>query len=176
MPLNAKNATVVRLVAEGSTLAEVARKMDLSTSRVKQILVKGCRVLGLPPNVEFIRADPQAYLSALPGSAAVRASGLRHGLQRDLMSVLNLKTVDQLSPELVSNLSASQLIDCSFTSTAVANVQAWLTSHGLRLAQSPTVRTGELRALESALQLLDAYRFDITAARAQLEAERAPPA
>lgn len=170
--LDSRQIELVRLIATGSTMASAARALAISTGRVRQLLAVACRRLGLPNDLDAIRADPQVYLAKLPQQPAPHSVGLRSSLERDLVYRFQLASGASVTPDLLSNYSASQLSAAGLSPIAIGQINVWLQQHGKHLKHGP-VSKAELKALASAIDLLQAYHFDVTAASKQLQGELA---
>lgn len=174
MAIDAKRATIIRKIASGATLSATARDLGISTTRVTQLLNTGCRMLKLSSDIVDIRANPAQYLASIPGESVASIVELRPALQRDLVRRLSLTSLEQLTPERMINYSAADLVGIELTMVAVAEIQEWLAMHGKRLRHGGPIRTkAELRELERAVRLLEAYCFPVADARAQLADEAA---
>ena len=172
LQLDSRQIELVRLIANGSTKASAARALTISPGRASQLLAVACRRLGLPGDMTAIRADPQAYLTKLPQQPAPHSAGLRNSLERELVHRFQLPSGASVTPELLSNYSASQLGTIGLSTIAIGQINAWLQQHGKHLKRGPLSKP-ELKALASAIDLLQAYHFDVTAARKQLQGELA---
>lgn len=96
------------------------------------------------------------------------ARQLNHKVAGNLASALRLKTLEELTPKYLSNISASQLLDAELTLIAIADAQRWLVANGTSLKRRPPESKAELEAVERAIATLDAFQFDTAVVRAQL--------
>jgi hypothetical protein len=79
-----------------------------------------------------------------------------------------VRSLSELSPKYISNISASQLLESGLTFVAVGELQAWLVGHQLSLKRSPPQSPGEVKAVKHAIEILDAFHFDTNLVRKQL--------
>lgn len=170
MAINPRESEVVRLIATGSTLAKAAEALNLSSSRAGILLAQACRKLGMPNGLEEIRARAPEYLAQLPPAQEKPQWALREALRRDLARGLGLTDAD-VTPRHLTNYSATQLRSIGVTETGIAEVQQWLRRHNFFLKQYRVISATELKALQRAMFLLDAYHFDVAAAKVQLADE-----
>ena len=172
LQIDSRQIELVRLIATGTTLVSASRAMGITATRGAQVLLAACRKLGLPDGVKAIQADPQAYLAKLPQQTAPHAPGLRSTLERDLVQLFKLPPGAAITPQLLAKYSASQLSAAGLSTTAIAQINGWLQLHGQQFKRGPLSKA-DLKALATAVELLQAFHFDVTAARAQLQGELA---
>lgn len=172
MQIDSRQTELIRLLATGTTLTSAAGALAITRTRANQLLRVACRKIGLPDGVAAIRSDPAAYLAKLDVQNAPHAPGLRVGLERDLVRLFKFAAATDLTPKLLANYSATQLRSLGLTTTAVTEIHRWLRANGLQLKRGPLLK-GDLKELAQAADLLQAYHFDVTAARQQLDAEKA---
>lgn len=164
----AKKAKVLLAVAEGQTLAAAAKANGLSPGRGRDALARICRKLGLACTVDEVRANPDVYRDAARRIIDDPGNALRKDLREKLVRYLKLRSADDLTPHYVSNLTASSMLAAGLTHGAVAELQAWLLASGTRFKRQAPREGEETQAAVRAVLLLDAFGFDVNAARAAL--------
>lgn len=157
---------VLRSIAEGKTLAEAGKAIGTSGGRASQLLAKICRELKLPNDVAEIRRRKDEYLRQI-GSANHPVSQLNPKIAENLARALRLKNVEGLTPEYLSNISASQLLNANQTLVAVAEAQEWLVHNGTSLKRRPPEGKTEMQAVKRAIATLDTFQFDTAIVRKQ---------
>lgn len=148
---------------------QCAADLGISTTRARQLLVDACRTLGMPNDIAAIRRNAQAYLARLAVPATSDPADLGKKAINELTDKLGLTEV---TPTALARLSAGQLASRGVGPGRIADVQEWLRQHGRRLRQDDLLTAEQLRRLEQAALLLDAYHVDVRAALEQLKAER----
>lgn len=164
-----KKAKVLKAVAAGKTLTSAGEEVGVSSTRARQLLHSICRELRLSDGVKDIRANKDEYLTRLAVIADPPSAELEKRFVGDLMVKLKLADASKLTPQYVSNLTASDLFRCGCTVTAIVTLQSWLKGHGLSLKRSPPETDVEAKEVLRAIRLLDAYQFDTAAIEAQWE-------
>ena len=170
LAISPRESELVRLIATGSTLAKAAEALNLSSSWGRIVLARACRKLGMPNGLEDIRARAAEYLAQLPPTQEKPQWVLREALRRDLARGLGLDNAE-VTPRHLANYSATQLRSIGVTETGIAEVQQWLRRHDFFLKHYSVISAAELKALQRAMFLLDAYHFDVAAAKVQLADE-----
>lgn len=97
------------------------------------------------------------------------ANELNHKIAYNLVHALKLKSLEELTPDYLSNICASQLMAAGITMTAVAETQMWLKRHGHSLQRKPPENWLEIQAIKRSIAILDAFYFDAGAVQTQLE-------
>lgn len=169
MIANDRRAVILKCVAEGGSLKDAGATASIGEGRARQLLARICRDLGLSSSVDDIHADPKKYLSQLEKFTKRPQLELRKALAHNLIFKLKLKTEADLTPKYVSNISASQLLGCGISLIAVTEIQEWLSKHSLSLKRRPPETDKEITEVKRAIALLDAYHFDITTLKEQLQ-------
>ncbi|MBO9661426.1 hypothetical protein [Dokdonella sp.] len=162
-------ARVLLAVAEGQSLASAAEANGLSPSRGRDALNRLCRKLRMPGHVAEIHANGQVYRDAALKIIHDPKHALRRGLRDKLVRFLELRSAEDLTPGYVSNMTAPFMLDVGFSRDAVSEIQEWLLANGTRFKrQAPKAGTQTQTATSAAL-LLDAFGFDVIAAKAALD-------
>jgi hypothetical protein len=168
LALNLKSIAVLKAIVAGKTLVEAGEVVNVGTGRARELLFKICREFRLPYVVSEIKSNPKPYLEKLDNLPENLLIGLRSQLVEDLVNVLKVKNLSELSPKYISNISASQLLESGLTLVAVGELQAWLVGHQLSLKRSPPQSNAEIKAVKHAIEILDAFHFDTKLVRKQL--------
>ncbi|WP_298621815.1 hypothetical protein [uncultured Zoogloea sp.] len=154
-----RKAQILRAVAAGKTLKNAGEEAGISAGQTVNNLHRICRALGLPYDLKAIRSNPE-YLSRLDKLLSNPASGLRSLLVDRLVQALLLSTKAELTPEYVSNLTASDLIRSGITLGAIAEIQEWLQGYDRSLRRKAPESDEEIREVRRAISLLNAFYFD----------------
>ncbi|WP_428827696.1 hypothetical protein ACLIKD_06810 [Azonexus sp. IMCC34842] len=162
-----RGAAIVRSVAKGSTLKAAGESIGVSGTRASQLLWRYCRKAGLPPDVHDIRANPDTYLKAVGEPTEAEKSTLPNNTIHALVGKLKLKSADQLTPSYLSNITPGQLRSAGVSLTTIGALQDWLHSCGCSLKRQPPSDPGQLKEVEKAINLLDAFYFDVSTIRSQ---------
>lgn len=162
-----RGASIVRSVAQGGTLKTVSESIGLSSTRAGQLLRRYCRRAGLPGDVRDIRANPERYLEATGKALDVEKSKLPNKTIRALVDQLKLKSAEQLTPSYLSNITPGQLHSADVSLTIMCALQDWLHSCGHSLKRQPPDNPAHLKEVEKAINLLDAFYFDVSTIRSQ---------
>lgn len=162
-----RGAAIVRSVAQGRTLKVISESIGLSSTRAGQLLRRYCRRAGLPAEVHEIRANPDLYLKAVGESPEVETSKLPNQTIRALVGQLKLNSADQLTPSYLSNITPGQLHSAGVSLTIICALQDWLCSCGHSLKRQPPADPEHLKEVEKAINLLDAFYFDVSTVRNQ---------
>ncbi|WP_333905529.1 hypothetical protein [Delftia acidovorans] len=157
---NLTKASVLRSVIAGCTLAQAGRAEKLSTERARTALNRICELLHLPNDLAAIHAEPQLYLESLAHFESLPQFELRTPLVAKLKQVLGLRSSRQLTPAVLAQVSASQLINQGVSIIALADLQEWLLKHDLSLMHGPPITDIDFREARKAIALLDAFDFD----------------
>ncbi|MGB3423178.1 MAG: hypothetical protein WBF84_00935 [Castellaniella sp.] len=165
---NSTKAKILRSVADGATLSQAGTAAGISTARARTALGSLCRTLRQRADVEAIQAQPQKYLDALLAFEIKPQFELRKALVDKLEQALRLRSAAELTPQYLSNITASQLLECGVTLVAIAELQKWLYSHDLSLKRRPPKTESDLRETQRAIALLDAFHFDTDILKQQL--------
>ena len=72
----------------------------------------------------------------------------------------SLRSSRQLTPAVLAQVSASQLINQGVSIIALADLQEWLLKHDLSLMHGPPITDIDFREARKAIALLDAFDFD----------------
>lgn len=158
---------IVRSIAQGNTLKATAISIGVSSTRTGQILRRCCREIGLSDSVEDIKKNPDIYLEKIGEPTAVEKSPLAPKTIHDLVNKLKLGSVEQLTPKYLSNITPIQLLSVGVTLTTVCDLQDWAHTCGYSLKRNAPENTEEIRAVKRAINLLDAFYFDVSVARNQ---------
>jgi hypothetical protein len=161
---NPVKAQVLRDVVNGKSIKQAAVDAGLSQYSANNALFRMCRMLELSHRIENIRAEPQRYLDALDEREQMPDFSLAHRLG----VALHLRSDTELTPQYLSNITASQLLDRGFTLVAIDELQRWLGGRGFALKRSPPQTAHEIRAVERAITVLEVFHFDTTVVRQQL--------
>jgi len=132
----------------------------LSTERARTALNRICELLHLPNDLAAIHAEPQLYLESLAHFESLPQFELRTPLVAKLKQVLGLRSSRQLTPAVLAQVSASQLINQGVSIIALADLQEWLLKHDLSLMHGPPITDIDFREARKAIALLDAFDFD----------------
>ena len=165
---NSVKAKILRSVAGGATLSQAGTTAGISTARARTALGSLCRTLRLSADSEAIQAQPQKYLEALLEFESKPQFELRRTLVDKLKEVLMLRSAAELTPQYLSNITASQLLERGVTLVAIAELQEWLYSHDLSLKRRPPETESDIREAQRAIALLDAFHFDTDILEQQL--------
>ena len=157
---NLTKARVLRSVIAGCTLAQAGRAEKLSTERARTALHRICELLHLPNDLAAIHAEPDLYLESLAHFESLPQFELRTPLVAKLKQVLGLRSSRQLTPAVLAQVSASQLINQGVSIIALADLQEWMLKHDLSLRHSPPLTDIDFREVRKAIALLDAFDFD----------------
>jgi hypothetical protein len=163
-------AQVLLAVAQGASVADAARGLKLTPSQGRDSISRLCRDLRLPSDVQAIRANPVAYISAATRMFGDPKNELHSGLRYRLQHALKLRATDALTPEYLSNLTASAILSAGLTTVALSEIQDWLVRHEKRLRPKAPKAGAETREARRAMFLLDSFGFDVRNAAAQLAA------
>jgi|GEM_PF-1295939 len=166
---NARGAIVLRAIAEGKTLNDAGKSIGVSGNRASQLLYRICRELDLPSEIADIRRHKEECVKKIEGLENSTLAELHPKIAENLARVLRLGKVEDLTPEYLSNLSASQLLTANLTLVAVAEAQEWLVKNGTSLKRRPPEGNVEMQAVQRAISTLDAFQFDTTLVRSQLQ-------
>lgn len=169
MKSNARGAIVLRAIAEGKTLNDAGKSIGVSGNRASQLLYRICRELDLPSEIADIRRHKEECVKKIEGLENSTLAELHPKIAENLARVLRLGKVEDLTPEYLSNLSASQLLTANLTLVAVAEAQEWLVKNGTSLKRRPPEGNVEMQAVQRAISTLDAFQFDTTLVRSQLQ-------
>jgi transposase len=162
-----RGAAIVRSVAQGGTLKAAGESIGISSTRAGQLLRRYCRKAGLPEEIREIHASPDRYLEMIGKAPEVEKSQLRTETIRALVEQLKLKSADQLTPSYLSNITPGQLHSAGVSLTTTCTLQKWLHSCGYSLKRQPPNDPTHLKEVEKAINLLDAFYFDVSTARSQ---------
>ena len=157
---NLTKARVLRSIIAGCTLAQAGRAEKLSTERARTALNRICELLHLPNDLAAIHAEPDLYLESLVHFEGLPQFELRTPLVAKLKQVLGLRSSRQLTPAMLAQVSASQLINQGVSIIALTDLQEWLLKHDLSLRHSPPITDIDFREARKAIALLDAFDFD----------------
>lgn len=162
-----RGAAIVRSVAQGATLKAASELIGLSTTRTGQLIRRYCRKAGLPEEIREIHANPDRYLKAAGAAPEIEKSKLPNKTVRALVEQLKLKSADQLTPQYLSNITPGLLCSAGVSLTIICALQDWLSSCGYSLKRQPPSDPGHLKDVEKAINLLDAFYFDVSTIRSQ---------
>jgi len=166
---NSKKAEILRAVAGGANLKEAADSLGIdSGSRARDLLSRLCREMKMPDSVKDIQANPRAYLDKIDEMARSPRFELRRDLVKRLMQVLRVRDALEITPQYLSNITASQLLQNGLTTVAIAELQEWLSKHDLSLKKRAPESDQEVKEVRRALALLEAFHLDTENARRQL--------
>ena len=160
---------ILRDIASGKTLSESGAGVGIKGTRARNLVSRLCRQLGLSDSLVDIRKNPELYLGKLPKQGNFSLRGLRSDLLKRLQKVLSFQSPEDFSPELFANLTATQLRSAGLTLEGIADVQCWLTQNAHSLRRLPPASDDELKAARRAIDLLDAFQFDVKVLREQFE-------
>lgn len=162
-----RGAAIVRSVAKGGTLKAAGESIGISSTRAGQLLRRYCRKAALPAGVHEIHANPDPYLKFIGKAPEVEKSKLPNKTIRALVEQLKLKSAEQLTPSYLSNLTPGQLHSAGVSLTIICAMQDWLHSCGCSLKRQPPDDPAHLKEVEKAINLLDAFYFDVSTIRSQ---------
>lgn len=165
---NSRKAEILKAVASGASLKEAADSAGISGSRARDLLSRICREMQMPDSVKDIQANPCAYLDKIDEMARSPRFELRRDLVKRLMQALRVRDVLEITPQYVSNITASQLLQHGITTLAITELQDWLSGHGLSLKKCAPKSDQEVKEVRRALALLEVFHFDTENARRQL--------
>lgn len=157
---NLTKANVLRSVIAGCSVAQAGKVEKLGTERARTALNRICELLNLPNDLDAIHAEPDLYLESLAHFESLPQFELRTPLVAKLRQVLGLRSCRQLTPAMLAQVTASQLINQGISIVALADLQQWLLKHDLSLRHSPPVTEVDFREARKAIALLDAFDFD----------------
>lgn len=157
---NLTKANVLRSVIAGCSVAQAGKAEKLGTERARTALNRICELLNLPNDLDAIHAEPDLYLESLAHFESLPQFELRTPLVAKLRQVLGLRSCRQLTPAMLAQVTASQLINQGISIVALADLQQWLLKHDLSLRHSPPVTEVDFREARKAIALLDAFDFD----------------
>lgn len=163
-----KKARILRAIAAGKTLKAAGEEAGISAGQAVNNLSRLCRALDLPYDLAGIRSNPE-YLSRLDALLNKPTSGLRAQLVRRLVQVLKVQTEATLTPDYVSNLTASDLFRNGITTIGIAEIQEWLQGYDLSLRMKAPDSDDEIREVRRAISLLNAFYFDTDRLEEQYE-------
>jgi len=166
---NSVKAQLLRDVANGKSLKQAAADAKLSLYSANNALIRLCRTLNLPHHVKSIQAEPQRYLDALDEREQMPEFSLPFDLAHRLRVALHLRSDTELTPQYLSNITASQLLDCGFSLIAIYELQRWLGAKGFSLKRSPPQTDHEIKEVEKAITVLYLFYFDMTLPQRQLQ-------
>jgi hypothetical protein len=164
-----RSKTVLIEVAAGKSLAQAGKAIGKSGTTANQVLAKLCRTIQMPHSLSEIRENKEEYfkkIEALSTNSSVEQ--LAPNMAKNLASALQLRQLAELTPDYVSNVTASQLLSAGLSLIAVAEVQIWLTKSGKSLSRKPPNNQTETSAASRAIALLDAFQFETKAIHKQL--------
>ncbi|MDL2284966.1 hypothetical protein LJC19_07490 [Oxalobacter sp. OttesenSCG-928-P03] len=165
---NARAKSVLRAVAEGKTLTEAGKLIGVKATRASQLLSKICRELKLPNDLSEIRSRKEEYIQKIISTEDNQLPPINQNIAYSLAKALRLKKVGDLTPQYLSNISASQLVNAGVTFIALADAQRWLVRQGMSLKRHPPENKTEILAVQRAIATLDAFHFDTSLVRSQL--------
>ena len=163
-----RGAAIVRTVAQGGTLKAAGESIGVRAKWAGRLLRRYCRKNNLPGELQDIRANPKRYLELVGKAPEVEQSKLPTKTVRALVDQLKLKSADQLTTSYLSNITPNQLQAAGVSLTIICALQEWLHSSGGSLKRQPPGDPGQLREIGKAINLLDAFYFDVSIIRSQL--------
>ncbi|WP_445367095.1 hypothetical protein ACH5Y9_18285 [Methylomonas sp. BW4-1] len=167
MKIDTRGAAIIRSIANGGTLKAAGESIGVSDTRASQILHRYCRHIGLSSIVSEIKSNPSIYLDKIGEITEIEKCPIPQKTIRDLVWKLKLSSEDQLTPKYLSNITATQLLLADVSLTTVSDLQEWLQNSGLSLKRHAPERNEEIKAIRRAVNLLDAFCFDISTIRDQ---------
>jgi hypothetical protein len=153
-------AKVLIAVAEGATYSEAAKHNGLNDTQGRTAVVKICQMLKLSSDLTDIKANPALYLASAQKIANTPRYALRGELRKQLEQILRLRSQDELTPEYLSNFSATTLLDNEISTIALADIQEWLVNNGTSLKRGKLMAT-DMHSVKTALWVLDAFGFNV---------------
>jgi transposase len=168
MVQNSKKIAILKTVANGASLAEAATIQGISEGRARNLLNRICRELKMPSSIKEIRSNPQDYSSKIEEIKQEPQPKLRGALIHKLVLVLKLNNPQEVTPQYLSNITASQLLNRDITMIAIIELQQWLSIQGLSLKKQVPKTESEVKAVKGAITILEIYGFDVKAANNQL--------
>lgn len=165
---NYKKIEVLKVIINGGSLSEAGGVIGISSSRAKGLLNRLCSNLKLSPLIKDIRENPDEYIKRIEDLEKKPEIALRSVLVNKLRRSLMLNSEMELTPEYVSNLTASQLMACDITVIAIAEIQEWLSISGLCLKKRVPETAQEITEVKRAMAILDAFHFDTETIKGQL--------
>ena len=113
-------------------------------------------------SMDFYQFSQKEVLRKLESIAEVPAMKLPRILREKLLSVLNLKNIRELTPELVSNIVGARLLHTDgFGPGTLFEVQKWLKANGHTLRITTPVTTEELRDVDYSTTILEIYGIKV---------------
>lgn len=162
-------ANILIAIARGQSVADAAQTNGLTYAQARGALLRLCRDLKLPWDLEEIQANPKKYIDAATAVIAVPKNALRKVLRNVLVFQLKLRSPDELTPQYVSNITAEALLSNGVTETALVEIQEWLLANGLSCKRKLPETDGYMRTVQKAIILLDAFGLDVSHPKAQLK-------
>lgn len=159
---------VLKAVVAGSTLSQAGASVGISASRARDMLPRICREIGLSSSIKDIRSSPDIYIKAINNLEKKPVIDLRSRLISSLISVLQLNDVNDLTPQYLSNITSSQLIERGVSMIAISEIQEWLSSNDTSLKQSQPKNNSEIKMVKQAIAILDSFKFDTSFIKDQL--------
>ncbi len=165
---NHRKIEALKVVLDGGTLSEAGAAIGVGQSRARDLISRICREFGLPREIEYIRSNPKKYLDKINGFKDNPKMALRSVLIHNLIRVLKLNDVNELTPRYLSNLTASQLMSVGITSVAILEIQEWLSSYQLSLKVSVPKNENDIKKVKQAIAILEVFQFDTNLVNEQL--------
>ncbi len=165
---NYRKVKILQVVLNGGTLSEAGASIEVSQSRARDILYRICREFDLPRDLKYMRSNPDEYLNKIEETKEEPKMMLRALLIDKLVRVLKLKNKDELTPQYLSNLTASQLMSNGITPVAVVEIQEWLSKSELTLKRRAPENDEDIKKVKQAIAILYAFQFDTKILNEQL--------
>ena len=169
MKKDTRGAAIIRAIAHGSTLKAAGEAIGLKSTRASQVLNKYCRQIGLPGVVADIKNNPSVYLEKIEITQEIDQSPLARNSINDLVYKLKLSSTEQLTPKYLSNVTATQLLAAGVTLVTISDLQDWLKNTGHSLKRHPPETNDATKAIKRAINLLDAFYFDVSSINEQFK-------
>ena len=164
-----RGAAIIRSIANGGTLKAAGDAIGVSSTRAGQILRIYCRQIGLPGTISEIKSRPFDYLNNLEKTTEIDRSTLTRNAIHNLVYKLKLKSAEELTPKYLSNVTASQLLGVGVTFVTISDLQGWLKTSGHSLKRHPPESANAITAIKRAINLLEAFYFDISLINEQFD-------
>ena len=92
----------------------------------------------------------------------------RNVLVHKLVQILKLKDEKELTPQYLSNFTASQLTSVGITPVAIVEIQEWLSHFKLSLKIKAPQNEDDVKKVKQAIAVLEVFQFDTRAVNEQL--------
>jgi len=155
-----------KAIVEGDTLTKVAKDSGVTITTINSWMHRMFwRALRIPAGYKDIQKNPSPYLKHIEKLEKEPTFHLSRGLGRKLLSIIPKQDI---SPQYLSNMSASLLFKNGFNIANISELQEWLAETGYSLKSELPKTDVEIKQVREAVALLEVYQFDAKFVREQL--------